>query len=157
MTQQINIQIPAQALSVPLPALLSLMAAEQVKAPSLVLPAEFGAELQGGFYAGPHWEDGKLVHLIGTPESLGDEDWDDSKTAAAEYRGGGFADWFLPSREQLEIARIYAQDKFEKARHWTSTPYVSGFAWAVGFEDGSVFINDRLSEFRVRPFRRLSI
>jgi len=157
MTQQINIQIPAQALSVPLPALLSLMAAEQVKAPSLVLPAEFGAELQGGFYAGPHWEGGKLVHMIGAPESLGDEEWDDAKTAAQEYRGGSFSDWFLPNREQLQIARIYARDKFEKTIHWSSTQYSEYCAWAVNFEYGRVLYWVKNDGFRVRPFRRLSI
>lgn len=126
-------------------------------APSLVLPAEFGAQLQGGFYAGPHWADGKLVHLIGAPESLGDEEWNDAKTAAAEYEGGGFSDWFLPNRDQLQIARIYAQDKFDGAIHWTSTQYSEDDAWAVGFEYGTVFTWFKSYVFRVRPFRRLSI
>lgn len=157
MTQQINIQIPAQALSVPLPALLSLMATEQVKSPPLALPAEFGAELQGGFYAGPHWEDGKLVHLIGANESLGDEDWDDAKAGAENYLGGGFSDWFLPNRDQLQIARIYAQDKFDKVWHWSSTPYGECNAWSVAFEYGRTDVSHRYCEFRVRPFRRLSI
>jgi len=157
MTQQINIQIPAQALSVPLAALLSLIAAEPADAPSLTLPAPFGAELQGGIYAGPHWEDGKLIHLIAANESLGDKEWDDAKTIADDYRGGGFADWFLPSREQLEIARIYAQGKFEKVWHWTSTPYGQSSAWFVDFKYGDARISYRSLEFRVRPFRRLSI
>jgi len=157
MTQHINIQIPGQSLSVPLPALLSLMAGEPANAPVLALPAEFGAPLQGGFYAGPHWEDGKLVHLIGANESLGDAEWDAAKTKAAEYQSSGFADWFLPNRDQMQIARIYAQGKFEKVYHWTSTPYDAPNAWAVGFEYGSVYIRNRHGEFRVRPFRRLSI
>ncbi len=157
MTQHINIQIPGQTLNVPLAALLSLIAAEPANAPSLALPAPFGAELQGGIYAGPHWEDGKLVHLIAANESLGDKEWGDAKTFAADYRGGGLDDWFLPNREQLEIARIYIQNKFEKVWHWTSTPYGSGTAWAVDFEHGSVLTHYRRAEFRVRPFRRLSI
>ena len=126
-------------------------------APTIALPAQFGAPLQGGFYAGPHWEDGKLVHLIGANESLGDRRWDGAKTAAQEYRGDGFDDWFLPSRDQLEIARIYAQEKFEKVWHWTSTPYDSDDAWAVHFGLGLVDVGGRGGEFRVRPFRRLSI
>lgn len=157
MTQHINIQIPGQTLNVPLAALLSLIAAEPANAPSLTLPAPFGAELQGGIYAGPHWEDGELIHLIASTESLGDTEWDDAKTSAADYRGSDFADWFLPSREQLEIARIYIQERFEKVWHWTSTPYVSGDAWAVYFGDGDVGTGGRDGVFRVRPFRRLSI
>lgn len=126
-------------------------------APTIALPAQFGAPLQGGFYAGPHWEDGKLVHLIGANESLGDHKWNDAKTAAQEYRGDDFDDWFLPSRDHLEIARIYAQNKFEKVWCWTSTPYGPYSAWAVDFEYGLMNVDHRRYEFRVRPFRRLSL
>lgn len=123
----------------------------------IVLPAAFGAELQGGFYAGPHFEDGKLVHLIGAPEALGDHKWEDAKTKASEYRGGGFEDWFLPDLDQLTVARIYAKAKFDKAYHWSATPFGLNSVWYVSFDYGYVYITFRRSEFRVRPFRRLSI
>ena len=157
MTQHINIQIPGQSLSVPLPALLSLMAGEPANAPALALPAEFGAPLQGGFYAGPHWEDGKLVHLIGANESLGDAEWDAAKTKAGKYFDDGHDDWFLPTKDQLTVGLLYAKDKFEPVWHWTQSLYGSYYAWAVDFEDGGVHFCGRDDEFRVRPFRRLSI
>lgn len=124
---------------------------------SIALPAAFGAPLQGGFYAGPHFEDGKLVHLIGAPEALGDHKWEDAKTRASEYRGGGFDDWFLPDLDQLTIARIYAKAKFDKTYHWSAAPFGSSYAWYVDFEHGYVDTSHRRNEFRVRPFRRLSI
>lgn len=118
------------------------------------LPAAFGAPLQGGIYVGPHWEDGKLVHLIAADADLGEHDWEDAKEAATECRGGDHSDWFLPTREQLEIARIYAQASFEKGYHWSATPYGSDVAWVVDFESGCVLTSSRDGEFRVRPFRR---
>lgn len=163
MTQQIGILIKEQSLNVPLTGLLSLLAPKvegiagtllQAGPASPSLPAAFGAALQGGIYVGPIWGDGKLVHLIAAPETLDDAKWDDAKTAASEYRGTGHSDWFLPTRDHLEIARIYAQEKFEKVYHWSATPYGSRRAWAVAFESGSVFISTRGGEFRVRPFRR---
>lgn len=157
MTQHINIQIPGQSLSVPLPALLSLMTGEPANAPALSLPAEFGAPLQGGFYAGPHWEDGKLVHLIGANESLGDWQWEDAKNKAGQYFDDGHDDWFLPTKDQLTVGLLYAKNKFESVWHWTQSPCGSGNAWAVYFENGDVYLGYRYSEFRVRPFRRLSL
>lgn len=158
MTQQINIQIPQQNLQVPLPALLSLLSNAPVpSANTPELPAEFGAELQGGIYAGPIWENGKLEHLIAAPETLGEHDWDDAGEVASKYRGGGFEDWFLPTKPHLMIAQIYVRDAFEQGYHWTSTPGGEYYAWGVDFEHGHVLINHRSHEFRVRPFRRLSI
>lgn len=125
--------------------------------PHIALPAQFGAPLQGGFYAGPHWEDGKLVHLIGADESLGDAEWNAAKTKAGKYFDDGYDDWFLPTKDQLTVGLLYAKDKFEKVWHWTQTPYGPNFAWAVDFEDGIMGVDNRSSEFRVRPFRRLSL
>lgn len=125
--------------------------------PSQVLPAEFDAELQGGIYVGPIWENGQLVHLIAAPDTLPDVEWADALRNASDYRGGGHEDWFLPNRDQLQIARIYAQDKFDRAIHWTSTQSSEDYAWAIGFDDGYVLTWLKGGEFRVRPFRRLSI
>ena len=163
MTQQIGILIKEQSLNVPLTGLLSLLDPQvegvagtllQAEPAAPSLPAAFGAELQGGIYVGPIWEDGKLVHLIAASETLDDSEWADAKTAASEYRGAGHSDWFLPTQDHLEIARIYAQDQFEKVYHWTSTPFGSGYAWAVDFELGRVSFRLRSHEFRLRPFRR---
>ena len=111
---------------------------------------------QGGIYAGPHFEDGKLVHLIAAPESIGERKWEAGKTAAAEYRGAGFDDWFMPEKSHLMIAQIYIKDRFEKAFHWSATPVGSTGAWYVYFEDGNVYVSYRGFEFLVRPFRRFT-
>ena len=123
----------------------------------LLLPAAIGAPLQGGIYTGPIIEHGQLVHLITSSEYLDDQEWEDAKKAAADYRGGDFEDWFLPEQAHLMVAWANNKDAFKPDYHWTSTPYGSNCAWAVYFEDGDVGICLRYNEFRVRPFRRLSL
>ncbi|MBV2181715.1 MAG: DUF1566 domain-containing protein [Castellaniella sp.] len=121
---------------------------------TLTLPAPIGAELGGGIYVGPHFQpDGSVRHLVSATESLGDHKWEDAKDKASEYRGGGFNSWFLPSKNDLTVALLNARDKFDKAIHWTSTPYGERHAWAVAFEPGRVSTDSRSLEFRVRPFR----
>lgn len=156
MQSNIQIQIPQQSLQISLSALSQVLdqAAPQDIAASPLLPAEIGADLQGGIYVGPMVEDGKLIHLISASESIGDYDWESAPDKAREYRAGGFDDWHLASKPEMLVALAHAQDKFEKVYHWTSTPYGSGLAWAVVFEDGDVNVDLRHYAFRVRPFRR---
>lgn len=156
MTQSINIQIPGQTLAVPLPKLLALLANDEPVAAPVGLPAAIGAELQGGIYVGPMVEDGQLVHLIAAKESLGSHEWETAKVEASRYKGGGFLDWRLPTKDEATVALVHAKPLFDQEYHWTSTERGS-YPWAVGFETGLVCILIRFNEFRVRPFRRLSI
>ena len=125
--------------------------------PCPTLPAEIGAELQGGIYVGPMVENGRLVHLIAAEESIGKVKWEQAKELASDYEGGDYSDWYLPNKDELAIALAHSKSKFESGWHWTSTPYGSSVAWAVGFEYGDVYHWGRGNEFLVRPFRRLSI
>ena len=121
---------------------------------TILLPAPIGAELGGGIYVGPHFQPGGSVrHLVASHKSLDARGWEAACTALSGLRIDGFDDWFLPSKDELTIALLNARDKFDKAIHWTSTPYDDHYAWAVGFEGGSVYIDPRTNEFRVRPFR----
>ncbi len=156
MTQSVNIQIPGQTLAVPLSKLLTLLANEEPVAAPVGLPAAIGAELQGGIYVGPMVEDGQLVHLIAAKESLGCHEWETAKVEASRYKGGGFLDWRLPTKDEATVALVHAKARFDQGYHWTSTERGS-YAWAVVFENGYVNGDSRDSEFRVRPFRRLSI
>lgn len=85
---------------------------------------------------------------------------------------GGKDDWFLPSKDELDIAfnrlaqnRVAGNDTpiggFNKGYYWTSTSYNDKTAWAQYFMDGQQF--DRVQSldgnknpptpFRVRPVR----
>ena len=85
---------------------------------------------------------------------------------------GGRDDWFLPSKDELDVAynrlaqnRVGSKDTpiggFNKGYYWTSTDYNNKTAWSQYFRDGQQF--DRVqtmdgnkkppNPFRVRPIR----
>jgi len=139
MSQTIGITIDSQKLSVPLPSLLALLSgSNQIFTPASPLPAEIGAELQGGIYVGPMAEKGRLIHLIAAKDTLPVSEWEAAAKAAEDYEGEGFSDWYLPSKAEMIVALAHAQDTFKESWHWTSTPYGSLYAWAVDFENGYV-------------------
>lgn len=137
---------------------------------------------EGGYFAGDILgDDGRIYGLIdagkdatvkGTWGADGEIDglsqWDGlTNTIALRKRGcpvadlvagyekDGHSDFYLPARRELIIAQANLPHMYEKAWHWTSMPYGSSYAWAVGFECGNVGINGRSYEFLARPFRRL--
>jgi hypothetical protein len=67
---------------------------------------------------------------------------------ARAYTGGGFTDWFLPSKDELNkmytnramintTASAYSGSNFVTSTYWTSTESASNKAWAQDFYDGS--------------------
>lgn len=76
--------------------------------------------------------------------------------AAKAYSADGHADFYLPAKRELQIIAANLPHLFQPKPYWTSTPYGSGGAWAVGFEFGTVNLWSRNSEFRVRPVRRFT-
>lgn len=121
---------------------------------AITLPAPIGAELGGGIYVGPHFQpDGSVRHLVAAHNHLDARGWETARMAPSGLRINGFDDWFVPSKDELMVALLNARNKFDKAIHWTSTPYGQDYAWAVDFEGGTVHPYGRTYEFRVRPFR----
>jgi hypothetical protein len=58
----------------------------------------------------------------------------------ANYQGGGYGDWYLPSKYELNL--LYAQRRalvgggFAKVFYWSSTESVAKSAWGHDFSDG---------------------
>ena len=93
--------------------------------------------------------------------------------SAKDSRCGGYADWFLPSKDELnEAFRVLSHSRkglqltpvggFDRGYYWTSTDYNGNTAWTQYFADGQQF--DRVQTlsankqpparpFRVRPMR----
>ena len=72
-------------------------------------------------------------------ESLGVADWEGVKRMCAEYRGGGYDDWYLPNKEELNW--IYVNLRRTKkiigdTWHWSSSSYSTYNAWRQGFNVG---------------------
>lgn len=85
-----------------------------------------------------------------------------AKKVAEGYRGGGFSDWRLPTKEELNLV-------YQNLRkpgiitgtgddwHWSSSQYHSTIAWAQRFGDGGQVPNSDHYEYAVRAIRAFSI
>jgi len=61
-----------------------------------------------------------------------------------DFRGGGYTDWFLPAKDQLNI--LYTKKNivggFGDEIYWSSTEVNMGEAWVQYFQDGSQFLDN---------------
>ena len=110
---------------------------------------------------------GLVFHIDGpkayeVSEVLGRHKWEEAKKVAENYRGGGFSDWRLPTKEELNLV-------YQNLRkpgiitgtgddwHWSSSQYHSTIAWAQRFGDGGQVPNSDHYEYAVRAIRSFSI
>jgi hypothetical protein len=75
----------------------------------------------------------------------------------ANYRGGGHADWFLPSKDELnqmyQNLKVHNLGGFSDANYWSSSQYRADGACFQDFDDGYQDNGYRYAECRVRPVR----
>jgi len=71
---------------------------------------------------------------------LGTYNWDDAKTTAENFRGGGFTDWYLPDRGELQLMydNLHKNKKggFYDEYYWSSTESSFSYAYILGFSNG---------------------
>lgn len=89
--------------------------------------------------------------------------WSDAMKAASEYREGGYADWRLPTAEELdfiyknknEISGLNLTGSFPDGWYWSSSPddYGVGCAQCQRLSDGLQYIAHRRLRLSVRPVR----
>ena len=78
---------------------------------------------------------------------------------ACAYSGGGFSDWFLPTRDELNLMYVNLKcaavplGNFANGYYWSSSEYDSGLAWFVDFSAGSMSGESKCSALRVRAVR----
>ena len=78
---------------------------------------------------------------------------------ARAYKGGGYTDWYLPSKDELN--KLYAMKLlgfggFASGDYWSSTEFdnvYNGFAWYQNFSNGSQDYVDKFLAFYVRAIR----
>ena len=75
----------------------------------------------------------------------------------ADFQGGGYGDWYLPSKSELNL--MYNQKDviggFANALYWSSTEYNIGFAWEQYFYGYGGQYTSPKGASRVRCIRKL--
>jgi len=74
---------------------------------------------------------------------------------AANYGGGGKSDWFLPSKDELNLMYTNrdAIGGFAADYYWSSSEYFADSAWIQYFSGGSQYSSLKFSPSYVRPVR----
>ena len=87
-------------------------------------------------------------------------EWDTAAQKCDELVFGGFDDWFLPSRDELD--QMYGNLKrrnlgdFKDRRYWSSSQYSSRrYIFNQNFETGSIKAEFDYSDYYVRPIRQV--
>ncbi len=136
-------------------------AAEPVAAPA---PSQLKAgESYGGgkvayiFKQGEHgYVAGQTHGLIAAAGDLEADHWDDAVKACKEYRGGGFSDWRMPSKDELSKLYIHRQSIGGFKDHhyyWSSTESDKNDAWDQSFRTGAHNLGYKLDANFSRPVR----
>ena len=74
---------------------------------------------------------------------------------AQSYAGGGFTDWFLPSKDELNelyINRVVIGG-FTAGSYWASNEFASTQGWYQNFASNTVTGSNKTNPFSVRPIR----
>lgn len=73
------------------------------------------------------------------------------------YHGGGYYDWFLPAKDELDLMyqNLHAKNigNFSADYYWCSSEYDHTSTWTQLFSSGGVFWNPRVLGSRIRPVR----
>jgi hypothetical protein len=77
----------------------------------------------------------------------------------SEYKGGGFNDWYLPSKFELNLLYLLYERRivsnFARDFYWSSSEDVNDVAWLLRFYDGQLYNYPKFGStaFRVRAIR----
>jgi chondroitin AC lyase len=100
---------------------------------------------------------GKYNTAIIIPQYTADNIYGDfAAKVCASCTEGGFGDWYLPSKDELDMVFQHKDNlgKFEGDLYWSSTEYNIGFVWGQNFSGyGGQFTQNKGSGYAVRCVR----
>jgi hypothetical protein len=106
------------------------------------------------FYA----EGGQFKECSG---ELGTNNWNDGKTSAQNYNGGGFSNWYFPDRGDVDLMYQNLHRNglggFLSSGYWSSAEYNSTSAYYLSFYSGSWTSTGKSNSYRVRAVRSFSL
>lgn len=122
--------------------------------------------------AGIQWYNGTSKDTMAAKTGLGDGSFNTDRIITtlgkgnyaallcANYNGGGYGDWYLPSKDELNLIyknlHLKGLGGFAGERYWSSSEDSSGngFVWHQNFSHGNQFADDQFNlESRVRAVR----
>ena len=94
-------------------------------------------------------------------EVLGESNWSEAKTLCSEYLGGGYDDWYLPNKDELNYIyhNLRKPGKISGGSwFWSSSSYGNYSAWYQRFSDGhqDYYNGGRDNTYSVRAVRVFS-
>jgi len=108
-------------------------------------------------YGEENWDDDKLI-IVGNlmvSVDLGRHNWFDAMELCKNYKGEGFDDWRLPTKEELN--ELYKYHKkfggFVANYYWSSSEYSATSAWYQFFSSGYQYGRDKNGYTYVRAVR----
>lgn len=100
---------------------------------------------------------GQAHGLIAAKEDLGyGYTWNKAIKVCRDYRGAGFSDWRLPTKEELTklyVSRFSIGGFKERHYYWSSTESDNNDAWDQSFRSGEHNLGYKLDNNYVRPVR----
>ncbi|MBO8456611.1 MAG: DUF1566 domain-containing protein [Spirochaetes bacterium] len=91
-------------------------------------------------------------------EILGSSNWEGAKSLCSEYRGGGYSDWYLPSKDELNLVYINLKSTGkisddEDDDYWSSSELSKSDAWRQSLGSGYQFFSNKDNMHSVRAVR----
>lgn len=106
---------------------------------------------------GPFAGEMNTAIIISSLIAVGDDGSTYAARLCAELQKGGYGDWYLPSKEELNMMYtdlyLAGLGNFASEVYWSSTEAPSGNAWEQNFDSGFQNDNNKSVSFRVRAVR----
>ena len=78
--------------------------------------------------------------LVCSISDLGNANWNDAKEQCEVYNEGGFSDWRLPTKDELQLIYLLLHKRkiggFASSIFWSSTEFNKSSAWLQDFDNG---------------------
>ena len=100
-----------------------------------ILPIVIGAQYGGGVVAylyqsgDANYISGETHGIIASGVDLGISSWDNASALCTAYNGGGFTDWYLPNKVDLNIIFNSPGVQMSNIYYWSSTGSTATNAW----------------------------
>lgn len=106
---------------------------------------------------GPFSGEMNTAIIISSQVAIGDDGDTYAARLCAELQKGGYGDWYLPSKEELNLMytnlHLAGLGGFASAFYWSSAELNSSFAWIQYFIFGNHYNNNKSNFNRVRAVR----